>query len=282
MLGERRGELVTSLQLLGDYEDLLNPPQPVTWVANQAAAKAILFISGHNGYLESVNVNDLPTNCSGSLRHLIIERSPLTPPLINVLVTTPATSLSEIEEIFEFAINDSDEEKIFVAAMLCGASLVPDPNNHEFIKRTQNQVGNMRTAYTCFELHIDRKLKNMFAGNDVYAYGWDCKEEAKGPRTMELHLVPISIPARCTCVLFLSHAKSISVLNVGYVTCGLGLIDYNWVNALHASLILGAARVCIVKPKGEQVVLFQVGHVPAPKPAQVDILQIHLGQLESV
>lgn len=61
--GKRRGELVTSLQLLGDYEDLLNPPQPVTWVANQAAAKAIVFVSGHSGYLEHVNVNDLPTNC---------------------------------------------------------------------------------------------------------------------------------------------------------------------------------------------------------------------------
>lgn len=64
-LGERRGELVISLQLLGDYEGLLNPPQSVIWVANQAAAKAIMFVSGHsvgNGYLESMNVNDLPTN----------------------------------------------------------------------------------------------------------------------------------------------------------------------------------------------------------------------------
>lgn len=62
-LGERRGELVTSLQLLGDYEDLLSPPQSVIWVANQAAAKAIMSVSGHSGYLESTNVNDLPTNC---------------------------------------------------------------------------------------------------------------------------------------------------------------------------------------------------------------------------
>jgi hypothetical protein len=62
-MGKRRGELVTSLQLLGDYQDLLNPPQPVIWVANQAAAKAIMFVSGHSGYLEYMNVNDLPTNC---------------------------------------------------------------------------------------------------------------------------------------------------------------------------------------------------------------------------
>ncbi|WJX25056.1 hypothetical protein P8452_14132 [Trifolium repens] len=30
------------------------------WVANQAAA---MFVSGHSGYLEYMNVNDLPTNC---------------------------------------------------------------------------------------------------------------------------------------------------------------------------------------------------------------------------
>ncbi|KAJ1442554.1 putative mediator of RNA polymerase II transcription subunit [Sesbania bispinosa] len=72
-LGKCRGELVTSLQLLGDYEDLLNPPQSVIWVANQAAAKAIMSVSGHSGYLECMNVNDLPVNCSGNLWHLIIE-----------------------------------------------------------------------------------------------------------------------------------------------------------------------------------------------------------------
>ncbi|XP_027358349.1 mediator of RNA polymerase II transcription subunit 33B-like [Abrus precatorius] len=174
-LGECRGELATSLKLLGDYEDLLNPPQSVTWVANQAAAKAILFISGHNGYLESMNVNDLPTTCSGNLRHLIIEAciarhlldtsayfwpgyvsgpcnqlphsipnhlpswssfmkgSPLTPPLVNVLVATPASSLAEIEKIFEFAINGSDEEKISAATILCGASLVRGWNVQEHV-----------------------------------------------------------------------------------------------------------------------------------------------------
>lgn len=65
-LGKRRGELVTSLQLLGDYEGLLTPPQPVILAANQAAAKAIMFISGHavgNGYLECLSMNDLPMNC---------------------------------------------------------------------------------------------------------------------------------------------------------------------------------------------------------------------------
>ncbi|RDX69911.1 Mediator of RNA polymerase II transcription subunit 33A, partial [Mucuna pruriens] len=174
-LGKRRGELVTSLQLLGDYEDLLSPPQSVIWGANQAAAKATLFVSGQSGYLEHTNVNDLPTNCSGNLRHLIVEAciarhlldtsayfwpgyvsspfnqlphsipnhlpswsslmkgSPLTPPLVNVLVATPASSLAEIEKIFEFAINGSDEERISAATILCGASLVRGWNVQEHI-----------------------------------------------------------------------------------------------------------------------------------------------------
>ncbi|KAI4301291.1 hypothetical protein L6164_034583 [Bauhinia variegata] len=167
-MGKRRGELVTSLQLLGDYAGLLTPPQSVSLAANQAAAKAILFVSGHavgNGYLECLSVNDLPVNCSGNLWHLIVEAciarnlvdtsayywpgyvnarsnqiprsipaqvpgwsslmkgSALTPSLVNVLVATPASSLAEIEKIYEFAINGLDEEKIFAATVLCGASL---------------------------------------------------------------------------------------------------------------------------------------------------------------
>ncbi|XP_061337359.1 mediator of RNA polymerase II transcription subunit 33B-like [Gastrolobium bilobum] len=174
-LGERRGELVISLQLLGDYQGLLSPPQSVIWVANQAAIKAIMFVSGHNGYFESMNVNDLPTNYSGNLWHLIIEAciarhlldtsayfwpgyvsapcnqlphsipnhlpswsslmkgSSLTPPLVNVLAATPASCLAEIEKIFEFAINGSDEEKISAATILCGASLVRGWNVQEHV-----------------------------------------------------------------------------------------------------------------------------------------------------
>lgn len=65
-LGKRRGELVTSLQLLGDYECLLAPPQSVLLEANQAAAKAIMFLSGNpvgSGYLEYMSMNDLPAKC---------------------------------------------------------------------------------------------------------------------------------------------------------------------------------------------------------------------------
>ncbi|KAJ4727526.1 Mediator of RNA polymerase II transcription subunit 33A like [Melia azedarach] len=168
-LGKRRKDLVTSLQLLGDYEGLLTPPQSVCSAANQAATKAIMFISGFsvgNGYYESVSMNDLPVNCSGNMRHLIVEAciarnlldtsaylwpgyvnarsnqiprsvstqmsgwsslmkgSPLTPSLTNALAATPASSLSEIEKVYEIAMNGSDDEKIYAATILCGTSLV--------------------------------------------------------------------------------------------------------------------------------------------------------------
>lgn len=64
--GKRRKDLVTSLQLLGDYEGLLTAPQAVSLIANQAAAKAIMFISGlpvSSGYYECVSINDMPMNC---------------------------------------------------------------------------------------------------------------------------------------------------------------------------------------------------------------------------
>lgn len=39
-------DFVSSLQMLGDFHDLLAPPQSIVSMANQAAAKAILFVSG--------------------------------------------------------------------------------------------------------------------------------------------------------------------------------------------------------------------------------------------
>ncbi|XP_034908175.1 mediator of RNA polymerase II transcription subunit 33B isoform X2 [Populus alba] len=171
--GKRRKGLITSLQLLGDYEGLLTPPQPVSSVANQAAAKATMFISGltvSNGY--SMSINDMPVNCSGNLRHLIVEAciarnmldtsaylwpgyvtlanqvprsvpsqtlgwsslmngSPLTHSMINILVSTPASSLPAIEKIYEIAVDGSDDEKISAATILCGASLVRGWNIQE-------------------------------------------------------------------------------------------------------------------------------------------------------
>lgn len=67
-VGRRRHkELVSSLQVLGDYESLLVPPPSVISAANQAAAKAMMSVSGlpvGSGYLESINLNDKTINCS--------------------------------------------------------------------------------------------------------------------------------------------------------------------------------------------------------------------------
>ncbi|KAK8555592.1 hypothetical protein V6N13_046120 [Hibiscus sabdariffa] len=173
--GRCREDLIFSLRMLSDYETLLTPPQSVCSVANQAAAKAIMFVSGltvGNGYYECMSINDMPMNCSGNLRHLIVEACiarnlldtsaylwpgyvnaraniphsvpsqvpgwsslmkgcPLSPALINALIATPASSLPEIEKIYEIATKGSTDEKISAASILCGASLVRGWNIQE-------------------------------------------------------------------------------------------------------------------------------------------------------
>ncbi|MCD9643169.1 hypothetical protein HAX54_030388 [Datura stramonium] len=169
-------DLVLSLQQLDDYEGLLTPPLPASPLANLAAAKAMMFLSGlsvGSGYFEGMSLNDMPVNCTGNLRHLIVEAciarnildtsaylwpgyvkgrcnqvprsvsnqmpgwsslmkgSPLTPPMVSSLVSTPASSLAEIEKIYEIAVNGSDDDKISAATILCGASLARGWNIQE-------------------------------------------------------------------------------------------------------------------------------------------------------
>ncbi|PIN18180.1 hypothetical protein CDL12_09148 [Handroanthus impetiginosus] len=166
-VGRRREDLVSSLQRLDDFEGLLTPPPAVTPLANQAAAKAMVFLSGlsvGSGHLDGMSLNDMPLNCSGNLRHLIVEAcvarnvldtsaylwpgyvkgrgsqiprnisgqmpgwsslmkgSPLTAPLVSALASTPASSLAEIERMYEIAVSGTDEEKISAATIFCGAS----------------------------------------------------------------------------------------------------------------------------------------------------------------
>ncbi|KAI3449600.1 hypothetical protein Pfo_006265 [Paulownia fortunei] len=167
-VGKRREDLVSSLQRLDDFEGLLTPPPLVSSLANQAAARAMMFLSGLSvggGHLNGMTLNDMPLNCSGNLRHLIVEAciarnvldtsaylwpgyvkgrcnqiprnisgqmpgwsslmkgSPLTPPMVSALVSTPATSLAEIERMYEIAVGGTDDEKISAATIFCGASL---------------------------------------------------------------------------------------------------------------------------------------------------------------
>lgn len=74
--GKCRNDLVSSLQVLGDYQSLLTPPQSVIAAANQAAAKAMLFISGiaiGSAYYDCLTMAEMPVDCSGNMRHLIVE-----------------------------------------------------------------------------------------------------------------------------------------------------------------------------------------------------------------
>ncbi|KAM1418726.1 hypothetical protein TB2_021627 [Malus domestica] len=164
---QRRNDLVSSLQTLGDYQGLLTPPQCVVSAANQAAAKAMLFLSG-------VTVGSAYFECvAGNMRHLIVESciarnlldtsayswpgyingcinqlphgmptqgpdwssymlgATLTPAMANALVSSPASSLAELEKVFEVAVNGSNAEKISAATVLCGASLIRGWNIQE-------------------------------------------------------------------------------------------------------------------------------------------------------
>ncbi|PQQ16831.1 mediator of RNA polymerase II transcription subunit 33B [Prunus yedoensis var. nudiflora] len=172
IIEEEEAELMEEIE--GDRTNQRKEQAP----GKRRKAKAIMSRSGltvSNGYYESVSVNDMPINCMGNLRHLIVEAciarnlldtsayfwpgyvsarssqvlrnvpgqvpgwssimkgSPLTPSLVNALVATPASSLAEIEKIYEIAVNGSDEEKISAVTILCGASLIRGWNIQEHI-----------------------------------------------------------------------------------------------------------------------------------------------------
>ncbi|XP_015939682.1 mediator of RNA polymerase II transcription subunit 33A [Arachis duranensis] len=168
--------LVSSLQVLSNYHSLLTPPQSVVAYANQAAAKAMLFVSGitpGSAYFDCLGMKEMPIDCSGNMHHLIVEAciarglldtsaylwpgyvngrinqlpqcmqaqvpgwasfmkgAPLTSVMANALVSSPASSLAELEKIFKVATGGSEDEKIFAASILCGASLIRGWNIQE-------------------------------------------------------------------------------------------------------------------------------------------------------
>lgn len=66
VLEKCRNDLVSSLQVLGDYQSLLAPPESVVAAANEAAAKAMLFVSGitiGSAYFECLSMKEMPVDC---------------------------------------------------------------------------------------------------------------------------------------------------------------------------------------------------------------------------
>ncbi|GFP97858.1 mediator of RNA polymerase ii transcription subunit 33a [Phtheirospermum japonicum] len=149
-VGKRREDLVSSLQRLDDFEGLLTPPPLVSSLANQAAAKAMMFLSGisiGSGHLSGMSLNDMPVNCSGNLQHLIVEAciarnvldtsAYLWPGYVkgrcNQIPRNISGQMPEIERMYEIAVSGTDDEKIFAATIFCGASLCRGWNIQEHI-----------------------------------------------------------------------------------------------------------------------------------------------------
>lgn len=64
--GKSRDDLVSSLQMLGNFIGLLAPPRSVVSAANRAAAKAMFFISGtrvESAHLDCISTDDSSTDC---------------------------------------------------------------------------------------------------------------------------------------------------------------------------------------------------------------------------
>ncbi|RHN45849.1 hypothetical protein MtrunA17_Chr7g0235931 [Medicago truncatula] len=76
------------------------------------------------GYVNACS-NQIPASISNQVDgwSSLMKGSKLTPTLADFLAATPASSLAEIEKIYEIAIYGSDEEKISAATIMCGASL---------------------------------------------------------------------------------------------------------------------------------------------------------------
>ncbi|CAN6206494.1 unnamed protein product [Urochloa humidicola] len=62
-----------------------------------------------------------------------IKGAPLSGPLIDALVATPASSVGELDKLYNIAANGSEDEKTAAAKILCGASLVRGWNIQEHV-----------------------------------------------------------------------------------------------------------------------------------------------------
>ncbi|KZV45137.1 mediator of RNA polymerase II transcription subunit 33A [Dorcoceras hygrometricum] len=69
--------------------------------------------------------NQIPRSVGGQVSawSSLLKGSPLTPTMVNTLVSTPATSLVELERLYEITVSSSDDQKVSAAIIFCGASL---------------------------------------------------------------------------------------------------------------------------------------------------------------
>lgn len=85
-----------------------------------------------NGHVNSMS-HTLPSQLAGWSSFM--NGAPLTQSLVNTLVSIPASSLAELEKLFEVAVNGSDEDKVSAATVLCGATLLRGWNFQEHTVR---------------------------------------------------------------------------------------------------------------------------------------------------
>ncbi|KAG8085126.1 hypothetical protein GUJ93_ZPchr0010g10160 [Zizania palustris] len=173
MICARRGELVSSLHVLGQYFGLLSPPPAVVRSANSAARKALVSLSilkDQSENIQNSSKDGSSIKAVGNMLHLIVEaciarnlvdtsvyfcpsyvvpvndtspveESPWSAlmegsPLMELkdaLMVTPASSLAELEKLQPFAVSGSDEEKLAACKILCGASLLRGWNIQEHV-----------------------------------------------------------------------------------------------------------------------------------------------------
>ncbi|KAK1681353.1 hypothetical protein QYE76_042201 [Lolium multiflorum] len=87
------------------------------------------YINSHVNSMSHTNPSQLAGWSS------FMKGAPLTQSLVTMLVSSPASSLAELEKLFEVAVNGSDEDKVSAATVLCGSTLLRGWNFQEHTVR---------------------------------------------------------------------------------------------------------------------------------------------------
>ncbi|XP_020108026.1 mediator of RNA polymerase II transcription subunit 33A-like isoform X2 [Ananas comosus] len=87
------------------------------------------------GYVISSITSKDPMLTQDSPWSTFMQGAPLTVSLKNALMATPASSVAELEKLYDIALNGSDEEKSAASRILCGASFVRGWHIQEHVVR---------------------------------------------------------------------------------------------------------------------------------------------------